>query len=225
MKHWTLIGLIVSACIWTGCGDHLGDGTYSGESLGLVRGAIEIPETTVGLNANDIKNPIVGLAWMSRDNGPKFVEVLPVKAVFPLSFKLNVYLPPAAPALLTVGDAKLAIGMVGLVDDVNNSGNFDNPNFNPNEGPDRVWGMVEKHVLLYAAQPTSVALAAQFGIWLESDIAAGLHLMEVKAESPCQFSGSHTSCPKATLSRVSFETPVTIQLRPESKYLQIPNVF
>lgn len=221
------IGAALLVCLgWiSACGNGIGDGGYTGKTLGRVNGSIEIPAASVSLKAEDIKNPLVGVGWMSRTNGPRFVEVLPVDAVFPLSFKMGVYLPPSEEALLRVGDATLAIGMIGLVDDLNNSGTYDNPNFAPGIGPDRVWGMVEKYVLLYVEQPTSVELAASFGVRLEAPVEKGMHLMQVLTGSPCVALENRMDCPEGTLREVSFDTPVTIQLRPELRYMEIPNVF
>ena len=164
--RWTALLLMLAS----GCGDHLVDGAFLGDSTIRLRGEL-------GAHVPDPHAPVVGALWLGYEGLSAPTEgvettALPITALrFPASFTCEILDPPPSSGsyqLSTGAIVPAAIRLARLVifDDRDGDGAFRLDATGAVAPPDRLLAQAEEHVLLFVQHgPVDpVALDAQGAI-------------------------------------------------------------
>lgn len=168
-----------------GCDGTLVEGTYHGEPLLTVSGAVRL----VGKSTSGAEEPDsfpagtlkLAVVWLGQDSGSPAELVLTaidqhitLVPVFPARYSLSLYTPPPAAASLGTGaSGSYAVAVLAAYVDANGNGSFD-------RDVDRlIGGATGQRVILY----TPSGLQAS---WLDRPLAPGYHRLVVGGGQACK---------------------------------------
>lgn len=175
-----------------GCDGSLVDGSYHGEPLLVVAGEVKLVEKTSSgvdaTNAFPAGKLRMALMWLGPKGTPADTLFVPAAeqsvtavAEFPARYRLAVYVPPPAAAVLresAIGPYALAV--LAAYVDTNGNGSFER------DTDKLVGGATAQRVVVYSPQGLSAP-------WLDAPIAAGYHRMVAQgAGTGCKKSGRVT---------------------------------
>jgi hypothetical protein len=176
MKFRALTSILIAATM-AACGDAQVDADYAGEPLATVEGTIT---TSSGASKGPHEATLV---WLNDGPGPSVVIATkaPVKGNFPASFRLKVFTPPPANALVdyTLGgmypnEVRLGLGYITTV-----KAGVTEPQLEDPDGG--ITGLAENFLIIYAEN--DVKPGSHVAELLHGTPKKGFHLMKVV--QPC----------------------------------------
>lgn len=194
------------------CDGALVDGTYRGEPLLTVQGELKVIDKTASgapakpLPAGQLRLAVLWLGAVGAATGELFSadveQSLTPVAVFPARYRVALYAPPPAAAVLRdSAEGAYALGVLAAYVDANGNGAFDR------DIDGLVGGATAQRVVVYAPQGLQAT-------WLTQPIGAGYHRMVAQgAGTACKKSGRVTLAIDAqadTEVKVFTEVPATL---------------